>query len=171
MNTTFLEEYEILVEAQDIVFDHEDNRIMCFLHVINICSTHVIKEFTNVVLADNSEEFDPSLAPRDPEIQTYEEACAHDPITLCRGAICAIHASGQRLDYFAELIHDGNEKGWFMAATHPYQIIKVPELQLLRDVRTCWDSIYFMIRRCCEMHPVCGLQLLYIATYSDQLGN
>ena len=117
MNTMFLEEFEILVKAWDIVFDYEDNHIMGFPHIINICSTHVIKEFTNIDLVDNPEDFNPSLASRDLETQTYEQACAHDPIALCRCAICAIHTSGQCLDYFAELICDGNEKGWFMTHT------------------------------------------------------
>jgi hypothetical protein len=82
MNGTFLEGFELLVMAQDIVFDHEDNHIMCFPHVINICSTHVIKEFTNVDLVDDLEEFDPSLAPRDPGAQMYEQAGACDPIAM-----------------------------------------------------------------------------------------
>jgi hypothetical protein len=157
MNDTFLEGFELLVMAWDIVFDHEDNHIMCFPHVINICSTHVIKQFTNIDLVDDLEEFDPSLAPRDLEAQTDEQACAHDPIALCHGAICAIHASGQHLDYFTKLVHDGNEKGWFMAPANPDKIIKVPQLQLLHDVRTHWDSIYLMICQCHTMHLVCGL--------------
>jgi hypothetical protein len=170
MNGTFLEAFELLVMAWDITFDYEDNHIMCFPHVINICSTHVIKEFTNVDLVDDSEEFDPSLALRDLGAQTYEQACACDPIALCHGAICAICASGQHLDYFAELIRNGNEKGWFLAPANPDKIIKVPQLQLLCDVKTHWDSIYFMIRQCRAMHPVCGLRL-YIEreSHSQQL--
>ncbi|KAG1898805.1 uncharacterized protein F5891DRAFT_893188, partial [Suillus fuscotomentosus] len=31
--------------------------------------------------------------------------------------------------------------------------IKVPELQLLWDVETRWDSVYFMINHLREMHP------------------
>jgi hypothetical protein len=114
----------------------------------------------------------PSLAPRDLGAQNYEQACACNPIALCHGAICAIHASGQCLDYFAELICDGNEKGWFTAPANPDKIIKVPQLQLLCDVRTCWDSIYFMIHWCHAMCPVCGVQLyIYRATHRNQLGN
>ena len=150
---------------QDLNWDHENNRIMCFLHVINICSTHIIEGFTELELVDA--EFDPSLPPRDPDLQTYDEAVAWDPIALCHAIICVIHASGQRLDLFTATIIDGNVKGWFVSPTNPHQIIKVPELQLLCDVRTCWDSIYFMIRWCCEMHQVCNLRsLTTISTYT-----
>ena len=157
MNNTFLEEYGNLVRTtRELTFDHENNRIMCFPHVINVCSTHVIEGFTNLDLVDN--EFDPLLPPRDPDCQDYEEAVTRDPIALCRSIIRAVRASGQRLDHFASIIRDGNEKGWFISPNR--QIIKVPQLQLLRDVKTRWDSIYFMIRRCREMRPVCNLRLL-----------
>ena len=137
---------------------------MCFLHVINICSTH-IEGFTELELVDA--EFDPSLPPRDPDLQTYDEAVAQDPIALCRAIIHVIHASRQCLDLFTTTIIDGNAKGWFVSPTNPHQIIKVPELQLLHDVRTHWDSIYFMIRRCHEMCQVCNLRsLTTISTYT-----
>jgi hypothetical protein len=99
-----------------------------------------------------------TYTPRDPDCQDYEEAVTLDPIALCHSIICAVRASGQRLDHFASIIRDGNEKGWFISPNR--QIIKVPQLQLLRDVKTRWDSIYFMIRRCREMRPVCNLRLL-----------
>jgi len=154
-----MEEYgRLLRTTRELDWDHENNRIMCFPHVINICSTHVIEGFTQLELVDD--EFDPSLPPRDPDHQTYDEAIARDPIVLCRAIIHAIRASGQRLDLFTATILDGNTKGWFVSPTNPHQIIKIPELQLLRDVRTRWDSIYFMIRQCREMRQVSNLRLL-----------
>ena len=135
--------------------------IMCFPHVINICSTHIIEAFTDFKLVEN--EFDALLPLRDPDCQNYNEAIAHDPIALCCCIICAICASGQRLDLFASTIHDGNEKGWFISPGNPHQIVKVPQLQLLHNVNTCWDSIYFMICWCHEMHLVCNLHLLQSA--------
>jgi hypothetical protein len=95
MNSTFLQEFENLVRARDIAFDHEDQHIMCFPHVINICSTHIIEEFTDITLVDDWNEFEASLPPSDPDYQTFNDACIRDPIALCRSAICAIRASGQ----------------------------------------------------------------------------
>jgi hypothetical protein len=159
VNNTFLEEYETLVQAtRELTFNHENNHIMCFPHVINVCSTHVIEGFTNIDLVDK--EFDALLPPRDPDCQSYDDAVTRDPIALCHCIIRAVRASGQRLDLFASIIRDGNEKGWFISPTNSRQIVKVPQLQLLRDVKTHWDSIYFMIHRCREMRLVCNLRLL-----------
>ena len=95
MNATFMKEFEELMHAQDIPFDHKDNCIMCFPHITNICATHVIKSFTNETLVDNQVEFDASLPPQVPAAQTHDKANERDPIALCRGTVHAIRASGQ----------------------------------------------------------------------------
>jgi hypothetical protein len=136
---------EQLLQAQDIPFDAEDNHIMCFPHIINICATHVIESFTDTQLVDEHVEFTASLPPRDADEQSYEDACAHDPIALCRHTVHAIHASGQRCDLFDEIIQDSNEKGWFRTPGNPCSTMEVPNLQLLHDVKTWWDSVYHMI--------------------------
>jgi hypothetical protein len=102
VNDTFLEEYGKLIQTtQELTWDYENNRIMCFPHVINVCSTHVIEGFTKLELVDT--EFDPSLPPRDPDLQSYNEAVTHDPIALCRSIIRAIRASGQHLVVLLQL--------------------------------------------------------------------
>jgi len=75
------------MRIQDVPFDHRDNCIMCFPHIINICSTHVIESFTNMALADEQAEFDPTLPPLVPAEQTYGNACKHDPIALCHSTV------------------------------------------------------------------------------------
>jgi hypothetical protein len=50
VNIVFMKELGKLLQDQNIAFDPVDSRIMCFPHIINICSTHVIKSFhTNSV--------------------------------------------------------------------------------------------------------------------------
>jgi hypothetical protein len=56
-----------------------------------------------------------------------------------------LRSSSSRRDAFDQHIRDGNEKGWF----------DVGQLQLLRDVKTRWDSVYYMLRRLRELQPVC----------------
>jgi hypothetical protein len=147
-----------LLKARDIPFDYEDNRIMCFPHITNICTTHVVESLTNASLADAQAEFDAALPPRDATDQSYEDAHSRDPIALCRCTVRAVRASGQRRDHFHEIIRDGNAKGWFKSADNPPETVKVPELQLLHDVRTRWDSIFQMIHRFHELRPVSKLQ-------------
>jgi len=142
MNVTFMKAFEDLICIQDVPFDHRDNCIMCFPHIINICSTHVIESFTNMALADEQAEFDPTLPPLVPAEQTYDDVCGRDPIALYCSTVRAVHASGQRCDQLQAIIHDGNANGWFRSPEDPNEIIQIPEVQLLHDVRTQWDSVF-----------------------------
>jgi hypothetical protein len=154
MNATFMRALGEIMRAREIPFDPDDNRIMCFPHIINICTTHVFESFTDTALTDDQADFDAALPPMVPAEQTYEEACGRDPIALCRCTVWAIHASGLRRDHFHEIVSNGNTKGWFKSPEDPNETIKVPEVQLIHDVRTRWDSIYKMIHRFCELRPV-----------------
>jgi len=150
-----LEHLEELLDARDIPFDAQDRNIMCFPHVTAICVTHVTEAFTDIALASDDAEYsvaNAALPPADPERQTYEEAVARDPIALCRGAVCAIRASGKRRDHFCEIIRDGNDKEWFK--NEKGETIQIPNLELLRDVRTRWDSLYKMISRFRDLRQV-----------------
>ncbi|CAA7261628.1 unnamed protein product [Cyclocybe aegerita] len=110
VNAKFLEELQVLLEARDIPFNAKDR--------------HIIDEA----------KFAAALPPVDPCQQTFDKACAQDPIALCRGAVCAIHASGKQRKMFQDIICDSNEKEWFKAANAPTKIIKLENLELLCDV-------------------------------------
>jgi hypothetical protein len=98
-------------------------------------------------------QFDPTLPPRDPDEQSYKEVVAQDPITLCCGTVHAIRASGQQHNNFDEIISNGNAKGWFKEPKDANKIIKIPQVQLLHDMKVRWDSMYYMICQFHEMHP------------------
>ena len=87
-----------------------------------------------------------------PEAQSFQEAAHRDPIALGRVVVCAVRASGQRRDHFLTVIRNGNLNKQFILGNRVEVV--VPELQLLRDVKTRWDSIFFMIRRLRIMRPV-----------------
>jgi len=90
-----MEELEILLRERGITIDSANNRIMCFPHIINICSTHVIKSFnTDIDIVDDSDVSDTEPPPSNPTKQTYDEAVKRNPIALCRSIVRAIHASG-----------------------------------------------------------------------------
>jgi hypothetical protein len=140
-----MEELTKLLRTRNTPFDSVDRRIMCFPHVINICCQHVISQFTDIELSESVDDFIADEVSYLPHLQTFEEAVKRDPVTLGRNIVRVLRSSGQRRDAFEQLIRDGNEKGWFT----------VEQLQLLRDVKTRWDSIYFMLRRLRELQPVC----------------
>jgi hypothetical protein len=156
-NDTFMVKLQNCLLERDHVFDHRDQRIMCFPHIINICCQHVINDFTDTTLAEAANVFVETLPPDVPDRQTFADALKRDPITLGRNIVQVLQGSGQRRDSFDELIRDGNERGWFEGGNPP-TIIQLKHLQLLRDVRTRWDSVYFMIKRLRELRPVCNLR-------------
>jgi hypothetical protein len=141
-----MEEFANLLHTRGIDFDGVDRKIMCFAHVINICCQHTIKEFTNIDLSESSSDFIAEELLCLPRLQTIENAVKRDPVALGRNIVRLLRSSGQRRETFDQLIRDGNKSGWFET--------KVPELQLLRDVKTRWDSVYLMLRRLRELRPV-----------------
>ncbi len=144
--------FEVLMQDWDITFNYNDNRIMCFPHIINICTTHTTESLTDPALADEQAEFHVApLGPEDME-QSYKEAVERNPIALCRSTVWAVRASGQQRDHFQEIIRTGNANGWF----------KVSELQLLHDVKTRWDSIFLMIHCFRNLQPVSNFELLHV---------
>jgi hypothetical protein len=147
-----MQELGILLNSQDISFDAEDRHIMCFPHVINICCQHIIKEFTNIELVD-IEETQPINLPNLTNTASYKDAVKHNPVACGQNVVCILWSSGQRCDAFDDIIKDSNAKGWFCIGNPP-KVIQLRPLQLLCDVKTQWDSMYFMIRRLRELHPV-----------------
>jgi hypothetical protein len=90
-----MEDLEGLLRDQDIPFQHEDNHVMCFPHITNICTTHIIEALTNTSLANAQTVFNTALPPRDPDDQGYGDTRTRNPIALSRSTVWAIRASGQ----------------------------------------------------------------------------
>lgn len=139
-----MEELSLLLDARGIPFDNEDQRMMCFPHVINICCQHVLQEFTNTELSESVDDFEAQELSCLPHLQSFEDAVKRDPVALGRNIVRVLRSSGKRRAAFAQHIQDGNNKGWFA----------VKDLQLQRDVKTRWDSVYFMLKRLRELQPV-----------------
>ena len=71
----------VLLRADSVAFNHLNHKIMCFLHVINICCQHVIREFINLQLAETAKDF-VALPAALPHHQSYKDAVKHDPVAL-----------------------------------------------------------------------------------------
>jgi hypothetical protein len=148
-----MEELAKLLQSRDIDFDPLDRRIMCFPHIINICVQHVIANFTNIELAEAAAEFVSALPLGLPDRQTFEEAVQRDPVALGRNIVRVLRNSGQQCDLFDDIVQDGNDKEWFQVGDPPVTV-ELPLVQLLRDIITRWDTVYYMVRRLREMRPV-----------------
>ena len=82
---------------------------------------------------------------------TQAKALEADVISLVRNIVCEFCKSGQRREAFMELIEVGNKKGWFLIDG---QATEIQQLQLLRDMKTRWDSLFLMIQCMLELQPV-----------------
>lgn len=121
---------------------------MCFLHVVNLSSGHVIQGLMKA-LEDLPENWEPPTLKH--AKQSYTDAVARNPIALGCAVVRAIRASGSRREAFDDVIKDGNAKKWFKDGE---KTLKVKSLQLLRDVCTRWDSVYYMLNRLRKLRPV-----------------
>ena len=106
-------------------------------------------------VSDSSDEDDTSPAPANVTTglirQCFEVACVQDPVAHLRKIVIKIQSSGQRRDTFMTWIDIGNKNGSFVLNN---KAVQIQPKQLLRDVRTRWDSTYQMIKRCIEMRSV-----------------
>ena len=173
-------------EIADVVnFDHLNNRVRCYAHIINICTSHVVSSFTstsksylsglNVPLdpdyatcrdSDRDDEFNPSddefelpgcySRQGNSRFKVWAEGIKCDPLRHARRVIRLLRSSGEHRQGFQKFIQDGNEHRWFTTkdSNGKRLAVVVPELQLLRDVKTRWDSVYTMLLRLRELQPV-----------------
>jgi hypothetical protein len=132
-NGTMMEKLQRLLEARDVShFDAKDSRIMCFAHVVDLCSRRVVAALRDF---------------------------ARDPVAIARSAVNAIRASSTRRDAFDDIVENGNEKGWWGKQGEPPADVILPKLELLRDLPTRWDSVFLMLNRLREMRPVCHFRI------------
>jgi len=138
-NTTMMQAMEARLTPRRIDYDAVDNHIICIEHNTANTTGRMIVKTSTTKYSDNFDDFADPVDSQDG---------VHDVIALVCNIVHSIHALGQRLNRFNDMIKLGNERGWFGDA-------KVPELQLLRDVKTWWGLVYAMLKRFHMLQPVC----------------
>lgn len=93
-------------------------------------------------------------------LKEWFESIKRDPLRRARRIIRLLRSSDQRREGFRMFIQDGNKRNWFYEKTRggKRSPVQVPELQLLRDVKTRWDSVYLMLHRLRLLRPVSSSQ-------------
>jgi hypothetical protein len=94
------------------------------------------------------------------EYKSWVSAIRRDPLRRARRLIHMLRASDERRRGLQQFIKDGNTRGWFTVddGHGNNRTIEVPEHQLLRDVKTRWDSVFMMLQRLRHLRPVSGSQ-------------
>ena len=80
----------------------------------------------------------------------YLEAMKRNPLGLGRDIVHTICASSLRCDKFDKIVVTGNLQQWFKSPAG--EVVQLPEAQLLRDVKTRWDSIFYMLNHLLALH-------------------
>jgi len=134
-NTTMMQAMEAHLTPHQIDYDAAVNHIICIEHNTANTTGRMIMKVSTTEYSDNFDDFADPVDSQDG---------VRNVIALVCNIMHSIRASGQHLDHFNDMIKLGNERGWFGDA-------KVPELQLLRDVKTRWGSVYAMLKRFCML--------------------
>ena len=133
-----------LLQEHSINFDPQDSCIMCFPHILNICSKHATDDFTSADLTSVSEAsfvFPGSNVNK----HAYLEALRRDPITRARDVVHIVRSSSLHHESFEEIILDGNIKKYWR--DKECEVVELPVRELIHDVPTRWDSKYAMVQR------------------------
>jgi hypothetical protein len=95
---------------------------------------------------DNEDDNEDGANPRPPSAKT-------GVISKLRTLVRTIQASSHRQDALRHVISMGNQSSWWTNLPSADPLMIQPR-QLIRDVRTRWDSTYQMLLRAFEMHQV-----------------
>ena len=125
-------------------------------HILNICTKHVVDEYSDVDLSAVGEAWVNSLDDISDK-DTYVKAFRRDPIALGHDIVRLVRSSSLRRKGFASTIRTGNQMNWF--TDDDGDTMQLPILELLRDVKSHWDSIYYMINHLRTLRQVSHLLL------------
>ena len=96
----------------------------------------------------------------DSTLEEWFAGIKRDPLKRACRIIRLLRSSDQRREGFRKFIVDGNAQNWFTQKDQSgkREPVQVPERQLLRDVKTRWDSVYMMLERLRSLRPVSSSQ-------------
>ena len=142
-----MEHLEKLLKTRELPleFGAKDRKVMCFPHVINICVQHIIEELTAPDLEKIANALVDCFNDDAVDKEKYLEAVEKNPVALGCDVVRIIRASGLRRDEFDKIIVTGNLQQWFKSPAGT--VVQIPEVQLLQDIKTRWDSIFYMLNR------------------------
>jgi hypothetical protein len=92
----------------------------------------------------------------EPELRSYSDAMANDPVGKCRDIVNACRHSGQRRRRLQAVLETGNANGYWRGKL-PDGEDKIPVLRLLQDCPMRWSSTFKMIDHVLTLYPVSNL--------------
>jgi hypothetical protein len=92
----------------------------------------------------------------DAELGQWFAGIKHDPLKCARKVVRFLHSSDQHREGLHKFIKDGNKHSWFTGKDNGGKCItlQILQMELLRDVRTWWDSVYMMLEHLRQLRLV-----------------
>jgi hypothetical protein len=149
-NQTALDEISNQLDRLGIGFDSVNHKIPCFPHIINLCAQRIINKFSSADFSNVADSWPVGKATI--HKVPYVAAVKGDPIKRVRALVKAIRVSPLRREALRKTIASGNDIGDFL--DDEGNLVQVPNLELLCDVETRWDSTFEMLRRARNLRPV-----------------
>jgi hypothetical protein len=150
----------ILLNEIGVQFDAKKNYVRCFAHIINLCSQatiHVMeKDDGNDAYSDTDPNSDTENGTDDDaeviNLQPTRATRKAGPMRRARKTVAFIRKSGQRRDQFLDIIKQGNTNSlWKQVFVVNNTAVKNPvvlaTVTVFPDVKTRWDSVFYMLRR------------------------
>ncbi|KAH9012216.1 hypothetical protein EDB83DRAFT_2321967 [Lactarius deliciosus] len=160
-NVAAMKELENLLATKcDVAFNHLNNRIMCYPHIINVCTTHIVATSTQVsrkyldsnsLDGDDDDDFDPIysrphtgpeldeefIALQLPERQAWLRSLKSNPVKHVADIVCYICALDARKQTFTGIVR--------LCTKDDPELCQAKPLELIQHVKTRWDSVYLML--------------------------
>jgi len=94
--------------------------------------------------------------PGDPTLDQWFSEIKCDPLKCAWKLVKFLHFSDQRKDALRDCITIGNKSNWFIRQDDKGKciVLKVPQLELLKDVKTRWNLVYLMLEHFWQLRLV-----------------
>jgi len=94
-NRTMMEQLKPMLASHNIPFDATDHQIMCFAHMINLCSGHVICAVTDGAVDNDAYSLSSDDNDDTHSLSSDNTHPAPNPIQAAHAVVWAIRGSGQ----------------------------------------------------------------------------
>ena len=146
----------ILRDEQEFTFDPVNRLIRCLPHIYNLCVQRMLDNYTRADFTECPPTWKDATGKVINKAE-YVKAVRGNPIGRGRTVVRNIRSSSQHCSNFQATIISGNKHERFDVNK---RVVQLPVVQLLRDVKMCWDSTYYMINHFRVLQQVSHLILL-----------
>jgi len=92
----------------------------------------------------------------DSSLKDWFKGIQRDPLKRAQRLVSFLRVLDQRKEGLRNKINEGNKSNLFIGKdeTGKHIVFPVPQLELLKDVKTRWDSMYMMLERLRQLRPI-----------------